>query len=148
MLPGGVNIVAESCQFTVDIRSRNNDNINDIANRIRKALEWETKIMGGSFEMESKLSILPVNLDQDMLGIMEESCRKHGYSSRYLPSGAGHDSLEIGQVIPTAMLFVPSKDGRSHCPEEFTKYSQLAKAAVVAGDLVEKLLTDEADRRG
>lgn len=148
VLPGGVNIVAESCQFTVDIRSRNNDNINDIANRIRKALEWETKIMGGSFEMESKLSILPVNLDQDMLGIMEESCRKHGYSSRYLPSGAGHDSLEIGQVIPTAMLFVPSKDGRSHCPEEFTKYSQLAKAAVVAGDLVEKLLTDEADRRG
>ena len=145
--PGGVNIIAEKCTFTVDIRSRNNDNITDIANRIYKALEQETKTVGGNFEMEKKLSILPVNLDRNMLDIMEKSCREHGYSSRYLPSGAGHDSLEIAQFIPTAMLFVPSENGRSHCPEEYTPYSYLAKATVVAVDLVEKLLIDETAER-
>lgn len=140
VLPGGVNIVAEGCEFTVDIRSSNNDNINDITRRIRAALDRETKAMGGTYDMEEKLVITPVNLSEEMLSVMEESCNRHGYSCRYLPSGAGHDSLEIGQTLPTAMLFVPSRDGRSHCPVEFTRYTSFAKAAVVAGELIEKLL--------
>ena len=73
---------------------------------------------------------------------MEDSCREHEYSYQYLPSGAGHDALEIGQVIPTVMLFVPSKEGRSHCPVEFTKYSDFAKASVVLLDLTETLLAE------
>ena len=57
-----MNIVAEKVEFTVDIRSSNNDNINDITNRIRAALERETKAMGGSYEMDNKLTITPVKL--------------------------------------------------------------------------------------
>ena len=138
--PGGMNIVAEKVEFTVDIRSKNNDNINDIARRIRAALDRETAAMGGSYEMDTKLVITPVNLSEEMLKIMEESCKAHAYSYKYLPSGAGHDSLEIGQVIPTVMVFVPSKDGRSHCPVEFTKYSDLAKAALIMTELAQNLL--------
>lgn len=139
-VPGGMNIVAEQVEFTVDIRSKNNDNINDIANRIRSALDREVKAMGGTYEIDTKLVITPVNLSQDMLDVMEEGCKKRGYSYKYLPSGAGHDSLEIGQVIPSVMLFVPSKEGRSHCPVEFTKYSDFAKATVIMTELATKLL--------
>ena len=139
-VPGGMNIVAEKVEFTVDIRSKNNDNINDIARRIRAALDREVGAMGGSYEIDTKLVITPVNLSQDMLSVMEESCKAHEYSYKYLPSGAGHDSLEIGQVLPTVMIFVPSKEGRSHCPVEFTKYSDLAKASVVMAELAQKLL--------
>ena len=138
--PGGMNIVAEKCEFTVDIRSKNNDNINDIARRIRAQLDREMKYNGCSYEMDTKLVIEPVYLCQDMLSVMEESCKAHDYSYRYLPSGAGHDSLEIGQSIPAAMLFVPSKDGRSHCPDEFTKYSDFSRATVIMTELVERLL--------
>lgn len=139
--PGGMNIVAEKVEFTVDIRSKNNDNINDIANRIRAALDREVQEMGGSYEIDTKLVITPVWLSQEMLDIMEESCKARGYSYKKLPSGAGHDALEIGQVIPTVMLFVPSKEGRSHCPVEFTKYSDFAKASVVMTELAKDLLT-------
>lgn len=139
-IPGGMNIVAEKVEFTVDIRSKNNDNINDIARRIRAALDREVGAMGGSYEIDTKLVITPVNLSQEMLSVMEESCKAHDYSYKYLPSGAGHDSLEIGQVLPTVMIFVPSKEGRSHCPVEFTKYSDLAKASVVMAELAQKLL--------
>ena len=111
-----------------------------IKRRIKAALEREVKAVGGSYEMEQKLVITPVNLSMDMLSVMEEGCKKHGYSYKYLPSGTGHDALEIGQTIPTAMLFVPSKDGRSHCPVEFTKYSDFAKAAIIMEELAEKLL--------
>lgn len=138
--PGGMNIVAEQVDFTVDIRSMNNDNINDIANRIRAALDREVTAMGGSYDIDTKLVITPVFLSEEMLGIMEDSCKNRGYSYRRLPSGAGHDALEIGQTIPTVMLFVPSKDGRSHCPVEFTKYSDFAKASVVMTDLAKEVL--------
>lgn len=141
-VPGGMNIVAEKVEFTIDIRSKNNDNINDIANRIRAALDREVKEMGGSYEIDTKLVITPVNLSQEMLSVMEESCKEHGYSYKYLPSGAGHDALEIGQVLPTVMVFVPSKEGRSHCPVEFTKYSDFAKAATIMTELAEKLLSE------
>lgn len=139
-VPGGMNIVAEKVEFTVDIRSRNNDNINDITSRIQKALERETKEFGGSYEMDNKLTITPVELSQEMLDIMEKECKELGYSYKRILSGAGHDALEIGQVIPTVMLFVPSKDGRSHCPVEFTKYSDFAKAAVIMEALARDLL--------
>lgn len=139
-VPGGMNIVAEKVEFTVDIRSRNNDNINDIALRIRKALEREVKEFGGSFEMDNKLTITPVELSGEMLDIMEQECKARGYSYRRMISGAGHDALEMGQVLPTVMLFVPSKEGRSHCPVEFTRYSDLAKAAVIMRKLAGELL--------
>ena len=139
-IPGGMNIVAEKVEFTVDIRSSNNDNINDITRRIRAALDAVTKAMGGSYEMDNKLTITPVQLSEEMLAIMEKDCHEKGYSCKRLASGAGHDALEIGQVIPTVMLFVPSKDGRSHCPVEFTKYSDFAKASVIMTDLAEDLL--------
>ena len=88
---GGMNIVAEQVEFTVDIRSMNNDNINDIANRIKAALTRECKIMGGTYEIDTKLVITPVELNSSMLDILEDSCKKRGYSYMRLPSGAGHD---------------------------------------------------------
>jgi len=142
VIPGGMNIVAEKAQFSVDIRSMNQYNIDDIARRIKAALERECKIMGGTFDIETKLVITPVDLDEKMLSILETSCKKQNYSYMRLPSGAGHDSLEIGQVLPTVMLFVSSKDGRSHCPVEFSKYSDLAKATVLMTELVEQLLNE------
>jgi allantoate deiminase len=139
--PGGMNIVAEKVEFTVDIRSTNNDYINDITSKIRAALDYETEKMGGSYEMDNKLTITPVDLSEEMLNIMEEGCKENGYSYKRLPSGAGHDALEIGQKYPVSMIFVPSKDGRSHCPVEFTKYSDFAKASVIMANLATDLLT-------
>lgn len=138
--PGGMNIVAEKVEFTVDIRSTNNDYINDITTKIRVALEIETQKMGGSYEMDNKLTVTPVKLSEEMLQIMEDDCKAKGISCKRLPSGAGHDSLEIGQVLPAVMLFVPSIGGRSHCPVEFTKYSDFAKASVIMTDLAQDLL--------
>ncbi len=140
--PGGMNIVCEKCEFTVDIRSKNNDNINDIANRIRAALDKEVAAMGGSYEIDTKLVITPVFMDKEMLDIMEEDCKEKGYNYKILPSGAGHDALEIGQKIPVSMIFTPSKEGRSHCPVEFTKYSDFAKASVIMTGLAKKLLSE------
>lgn len=142
VLPGGINIVAEKVVFSVDIRSLNMANIEDIAAKIEQALAEETAQIGSTFEKETKLIIQPVALSEKMLAILEESTQAHQFSYKRLPSGAGHDSLEIGQKIPTVMIFVPSKEGRSHTPVEFTEYHYFAKAAVLQQELAEKLLDE------
>ncbi|TWH58118.1 allantoate deiminase [Desulfitobacterium sp. LBE] len=136
VLPGGMNIIAEEVQFSIDIRSRNNDNINDIVAKIRAELDKACKANGASWEMHNKLTIEPVDLSENMLSMLQKSCETHGYSWQRMPSGAGHDALAIGQSIDTVMVFVPSKDGRSHCPVEWTEYADIAKAVTIIYDLI------------
>ncbi|MDO5033460.1 MAG: M20 family metallo-hydrolase [Eubacteriales bacterium] len=138
--PGGMNIVAEECEFTVDVRSRKQAILDDIAAKLVHALDENCAAMGGSYEIQEKLDVKPVDLDQAMLQSLETSCKKHGFSYRYMPSGAGHDSLEIAPFIPTVMLFVPSRDGRSHCPVEFTELDFFVKAIQAMVDLAAEKL--------
>jgi N-carbamoyl-L-amino-acid hydrolase len=48
-----------------------------------------------------------------------------------IASGAGHDAQVVGRVAPAAMIFVPSCQGRSHCPEEYTRTEDIEKGANV-----------------
>lgn len=137
--PCAMNIVAETCEFSIDVRSTNNDNINDIVSKIRAALDAECSKAGASYDWLEKLVIEPVHLDGKMLDILENSCKSHQYSYLRLSSGAGHDALAIGQVLPTVMVFAPSRDGRSHCPVEWTEYDALAKAVHVTYDLLNEM---------
>jgi allantoate deiminase len=136
VLPGGMNIVAEEVQFSVDIRSSNNANIEEIAANIRTELDKACARNGASYRMDNKLTITPVQLNEAMLAKLERFCKDRGYSYRRMLSGAGHDALAIGQVLDTVMVFVPSKDGRSHCPVEWTEYRDIAKAVVLVYDLI------------
>lgn len=137
--PSAMNVVAEKVDFSIDIRSAESSIIDKIASQIQRELEVETQKTGASFFIDTKLTIEPVCLHQGMLDIMEESCRRRGFSFRRMPSGAGHDALAIGQSIDTVMLFVPSKDGRSHCPAEDTPYEDFSKGISVLYDLIRKL---------
>ena len=119
--PNGMNIVAEKVEFSIDIRSKNEENIDDIVAKIKAALAKECAKVGATLEIIEKLRISPVKLSEDMLNRLARNCETNGYSYQRMPSGAGHDALAIGQLINTVMVFAPSKDGRSHCPVEWTE---------------------------
>jgi acetylornithine deacetylase/succinyl-diaminopimelate desuccinylase-like protein len=53
-------------------------------------------------------------------------CERLEVPYRVLNSGAGHDAAILARVLPAAMLFVPSHDGLSHCPEEWTSISDIS----------------------
>ncbi len=59
-------------------------------------------------------------------------------------SGAGHDSQILGCQIPTAMLFVPSRAGRSHSPAEFTPDEQLLPGVQTLADVLAELADEES----
>ena len=137
--PSAMNVVAETAEFSIDVRAADKRVIDRIVSRIREELDRETQKTGASYVIDNKLTIDPVKLSPRMLDFMEESCRENGFSCQRMPSGAGHDALAIGQSIDTVRLFVPSKDGRSHCPAEYTPYEAFSKGIAVLYDLIGKL---------
>jgi allantoate deiminase len=143
--PNSVNIIPELIKFSVDIRSINLSSIKFIVNRIKQfSAELEVKYKV-SFEIENTLNSLPSKMSTDLVKMVELECNKAGYSNQRIISGAGHDSLIASKYVPTSMIFVPSKGGRSHCPEEFSDYNQLAKAVGIAFRTVLKINEMEYD---
>jgi acetylornithine deacetylase/succinyl-diaminopimelate desuccinylase-like protein len=67
----------------------------------------------------------PVPTAASVQDVIANSSNALGYSWQSLPSGAGHDAAHLATLAPTGMIFVPSKDGRSHCPEEWTDFSEV-----------------------
>lgn len=72
---------------------------------------------------------------------LEKSAQSLGYSNKRMVSGAGHDAQFIASLVPSAMLFVPSFNGKSHCEEEQTSWDECEKGVNVLLDTVLSLLS-------
>ena len=70
-------------------------------------------------------------MDETLKKLIEEAADELSLSSMHLLSGAGHDTMNFKGVCPLAMIFVPSRGGRSHCPQEWTDYRQISDGADV-----------------
>ena len=66
-----------------------------------------------------------------MRKIIAQSAEELGLSYKFMPSGAGHDAQDMTHVAPTGMIFVPSVDGISHSPKEYTSAEDMANGANV-----------------
>lgn len=137
--PGGMNIVASEVEFSVDIRSIDKDVVSEVYGKITSLLDQLTKEVGASWEARKTLDAEVTMMDQDLIDKLVGYANDRGYSNITMPSGAGHDAMILGKYKPTAMVFVPSVNGRSHSPEEFTPYEYFEKAINVLYDLVVNL---------
>lgn len=133
---GEINTVAKEASFSVDIRSLEEKSITEIEGKIKLELENVCRRLGGTYKIVPKLDEKPLSLDEKNKKRLESACKKLNYSFCHLASGAGHDSLVIGRRIPATMIFVPSKEGRSHCPEEWTDYQAIARAVHVLYEIL------------
>jgi allantoate deiminase len=134
VFPNAINIVAEKVIFSVDLRSIDEASITQVCERIKDKLKKICSEKRASFFVEETLNVSPVHLDKTILTQFENSCRELGYSSLKMLSGAGHDALPMASKLSTAMLFVPSRKGRSHCQEEWSEYGDFVKAIEVLSD--------------
>ena len=91
---------------------------------------------------EVELALEPAPTDERLRKLIEAAAKSLGLSHRRMPSGAGHDSQEMAHIAPIAMIFVPSKGGVSHAPQEFTTPTDIANGANV---LLRTLLAIDRD---
>jgi N-carbamoyl-L-amino-acid hydrolase len=81
----------------------------------------------------------PVTFDLAVVDRVEAAARRRDLPCRRMPSGAGHDAQMLARVCPTGMVFVPSRDGISHNPREYTSPEHLAAGASVLCDVLVEL---------
>ncbi|MDV3251407.1 Zn-dependent hydrolase [Devosia sp. BK] len=130
--PNGANVVPGAAEAIVDIRAENDAAMDDYLAAIDTLAQNATTAEGCRVAATERLSrTFAVLCDQRLRGIIREAAEVHGLATRSLASGAGHDAAFVARIAPAAMIFVPSKGGISHAPEEWTDTEAIARAADV-----------------
>ena len=131
VLPGAANIVPGEVKFMVDIRSKKSECIEEVTGKIKGALEKVKQVKGIRYGIIEKLDIDPIELSNKIKNCFIENCNALNFSNEIMLSGAGHDAMVMAGITEVGLIFVPSKAGRSHCPEEWTDYQDLQKGIEV-----------------
>jgi N-carbamoyl-L-amino-acid hydrolase len=141
--PGAGNVIPGEVKLNLEIRDLSSEKIWKLYTELeaiakKLALESGTTLEIKHIEVASK----PALANPMIREIIESQSKKLGYTTKSLPSGAGHDAQEMARIAPMGMIFIPSRDGISHAPEEYSSPEAIAKGA---NALLHTLL--ELDRR-
>ncbi|WP_445734388.1 Zn-dependent hydrolase [Mariniflexile sp.] len=132
VMPGAYNVIPGKVILGLEIRDLSFEKIELLFAEMEKqaatiATETKTTI---SFENRDN-TIKPALTNRTLQQTIEKSAKDLGLSTKYMQSGAGHDSQEMSLIAPIGMIFVPSVGGISHSPKEFTKSIDMANGANV-----------------
>lgn len=136
--PNAINVIPSAAIFTVDLRNPDEERLKRQETALADLLAGLRR-EGYEVETERLARFRPVTFDPAIVAAIEASAAERRLSVRRMTSGAGHDAQMIARVAPAAMIFVPSKDGISHNPAEFTAEGDLIAGANVLFDVVRKL---------
>ena len=140
--PGGFNVIPDVADFSVDVRSPTPDGFARVDRFVRDTLARIAEEEGLKLELEETHRLDPVPLDPALQDVLERAAAQEGATHMRMPSGAGHDAMVLGRHVPAAMLFVPSRGGVSHNPDEYTAPEQCELGARVLARALADLLTD------
>jgi N-carbamoyl-L-amino-acid hydrolase len=73
----------------------------------------------------------PAHMSPHIQAIIDEVAGDLGHRTHWMNSGAGHDAQIMAKITEAGMIFVPSRQGRSHSPAEFTDWEQIENGANV-----------------
>lgn len=130
--PGAYNVIPGKVVLGLEIRDLSAEKIELLFKQIEKravtiASSAKTKI---SFERQANES-KPALTNKKLQQIINSSAKELGFTTKFMQSGAGHDSQEIAAIVPSAMIFIPSIGGISHSPKEFSTAFDMANGANV-----------------
>ncbi len=123
--PDAVNVVTGQAELTGELRSPDGEWLRYAREELLGAARDESDGRGVRLDWQWQPSEPPVPLDATLLGRCQRATARLGYQASLMYSAAEHDAAVMAALAPAAMIFVPSRDGRSHCPEEWTDTSDI-----------------------
>jgi len=129
--PGLINVIAKDALVTVDLRNTNELKLQQAESMMAEYVTEICDAEGLSFTSRSLARFEPVKFDPGMISLVADTATSLGYKNMRMPSGAGHDAQMFAPNCPTAMIFVPSRDGISHNVAEFTEAEHIRAGADV-----------------
>jgi N-carbamoyl-L-amino-acid hydrolase len=129
--PNLINVIARAALVTVDLRNTDEQKLQQAEHSMADFVTEICNSEAVTFESRTLARFEPVEFDHSMVKLVAETARSLDYKVRKMPSGAGHDAQMFAPNCPTAMIFVPSRDGISHNVAEYTEPEHLRAGADV-----------------
>lgn len=118
--PGAMNVVPGVSEMKIDVRSISYESKQRVIQNILKQFDR----VGRERDLKIKWMFLsddqPIQLDLGVIQTLSHTAESLNIPYLLMPSGAGHDAMNMSRLCPTGLIFVPSRDGLSHHPDEFT----------------------------
>lgn len=123
--PNAANVIAGETIFYIDIRDVIQKNIDTITEKAKELCYEVAKVNDIGIDIKTIGSSKVVDMDEELKNIIEKQAIEMNLNYKRMNSGAVHDNAMLNDVIPTAMIFVPSIEGISHSPYEDTKMEDI-----------------------
>jgi hydantoinase/carbamoylase family amidase len=135
--PNAMNVIAEEATLSIDFRSPSNDVLARGDMLIQKQIDAIADHRRLTYELENVEFVSAIDLDERVCARLNKAAVKCGVGEiGQTASGALHDAAILAPLLPTAMLFVASRDGISHNADEFSRYEDVAAAATILAEAV------------
>lgn len=129
--PGGINIIPGRVSFSLDLRDIDQEVRDGVEARISDEAGRICEERGIGLEIQTLQRLAPVHCSDLVREAAREACDALGFEPFELASGAGHDGMHLADLCPVGMIFVRSKDGLSHNPNEWSSREDCAAGAEV-----------------
>jgi allantoate deiminase len=129
--PGIINAIASRVRFSLDIRGPDDDAYRAVAHDIALFVDQAAGRRGMRAEITQRQTLPATPMDSRIVGALEEAAAATGEPYVQMHSGAAHDTMCVADRVPTAMVFVPCRDGISHHPAEAADPADGALAAEI-----------------
>ncbi len=129
--PNSRNVIPGRVAFTIDFRHPDDAVLEKMDRLMRAGVDQIISDIGLECELEQIFYYAPIAFDKSCIEAVRIGTEAHGYSSRDIVSGAGHDACYLAGVAPTSMVFIPCIDGISHNEIEDVKPEWITAGANV-----------------
>jgi N-carbamoyl-L-amino-acid hydrolase len=138
--PNASNVVPGSARLVVDIRGEDEE----LTDSFLELLDAKTIAVAEAAHVDRPSRTLlsktkPTQCDAALRDLLRTTAQRLGYSTLDMASGAGHDAAFMASFTPTAMIFVPCRDGRSHAPDEWAEPDAIGAGAATLLEAILRL---------
>jgi N-carbamoyl-L-amino-acid hydrolase len=141
--PGSMVVIPGQATISVDIRGIDSASKRRVFNNAQRKMADITQERDVNIDMEMIHDAEPVPLSDTVIGSIKETCGELGIDALVMHSGAGHDAQQIASFTDAGMIFVPSVEGVSHNPAEYTRIEDIALGTELLAHVLLKLSGEE-----
>lgn len=137
--PGAPNVIPGKVVMSLEIRDLSHEKVLAVFAAIQAQGKEIEKASGTRIQYAITNENMPALTDKRIQEQIAQATKELGFTSMVMPSGAGHDAQDMASIAPTGMIFVPSKKGVSHAPDEYTTPQDMANGASVLTQTILKI---------
>lgn len=143
LFPGTANVVPGVAEFSLDVRDTDFEVLRNLQDGFRSTLSAIARKRKLKFDFEQLSEIEPALCDPGIMEMIRQSGREMGLDLHTMPSGSVHDALILARIARMGMILVPSKNGISHSPEEWTDWEDIETGANLTLSTLVKLASSD-----